>query len=662
MDRGHALERWGVALLLLVCLAGVAGLYSPSLGGGFTTWDDPDAIFRDRSLRAVGEGGVLDRAQAILTLFNPQRIRLGDYAPIAQLSLALDLAVGEGSPIPFHVTQLLLHLIAVAGVVLVAQRLGAGPVAACLGALLFAVHPVQVEPTAWISCRGRMLASVFGLFALLSQLGARARPGWAAFWLALGLLSKISALAYFPAVLVAGGAFRRQLPVVVVAAGAVGVLVASRLGPAAPESVELGRTLLLPDGLARYLHLLVVPGAASIFHAVDELGDGLGWGVLPGALAVVGLLALAPSRSRRVAGALLAASALLYLPNVVVRSGVSPVADRYLYEPLAAIAWLVATAAVVPRVRTVGAVACAVVIVALLPANLARQRVWSDPAAVWADATQKYPDSPFVWFQLGIALERAEDSAGAEIAYRSHLERNPTSAAGFNNLGRVLARQGRTEESLPLLDRSLELDPEIGPVWFNRGVVLLDLERQQEALETLRHAVELQPNLAEGHNAIGVLLMEQGSTAEARASFEAAIRARPDRPNAHYNLGWLLARQGHPREAESHYLEAIRLSPGYKRAHNNLALVYLRTGRAREAIVSLERVLEIDPGFEEARVNLGNAYFQVAVGEWAEVLRQNPGRQGVAGQLERLREAGLLQMRERQDGARGTEEAPDAAR
>jgi hypothetical protein len=56
-------------------------------------------------------------------------------------------------------------------------------------------------------------------------------------------------------------------------------------------------------------------------------------------------------------------------------------------------------------------------------------------------------------------------------------------------------------------------------------------------------------------------------------------------------------------------------------------------------------------------VNLGSAYLQGAVEEWAEVLRLNPGRRGVAEQLERLRASGLLQSRGDQDGRHEPAEA-----
>jgi tetratricopeptide (TPR) repeat protein/uncharacterized membrane protein YphA (DoxX/SURF4 family) len=655
---GQRARRLGQALTVLLLVA-VAVIYAPSLRAGFTTWDDADAVLRNTAVRTLAEGSAGERLKSALGLFHPARLRLGDYAPVAQISLAVDLGRGGGDPAPFHATHLIVHLLSVLLVIGIARRLGAGPYAAVIAGALFAVHPVQAEPVSWISCRGRMLASLFGLLALRSQLAPSPRAGWAAFWLGMGVLSKVSILAWFPPVLVAGvvggRAVRTQRAVLGVTVAAVAVLLLSRLGPAAPETVDVGRVLLVPDGVARYLHILVVPNAASVFHALDGLGDGLAWGTLPGALLVGVLVLLAPSRTRRVAGSLLVGCALLYLPNVVARSGISPVADRYLTDALAALAWLAATARLpaVTGVRVGAAAAAVLVALALVPSTRARQGYWGDAAVLWADAASKYPAHPFVWLQLGVAEETAGNYEGAAEAYRAHLERNPRSVAGLNNLASALAHQGQGEDALPLLARALELDGDAGPVWFNRGEILHALGRREEALKTFQRAVEIQPRLAEAQNAIGALLMEEGRLTEAQEALEAAIRARPDRPNAHYNLAMLLARRDHLPQAAHHYREAIRLRPGYRRAYNNLGLVYLRMGQVREAIRQLEHVVEIDPGYEDARINLGRAYLNLALREWGDVAEASPERTRLREQIRRLRECGTPQPAEARNGDQG---------
>src|SRR5205823_1230010 len=54
-------------------------------------------------------------------------------------------------PHAFHALNLGLHVIAAVAVLLILRDLFRSPAAALIGALLFALHPVQVEPVAWVS-------------------------------------------------------------------------------------------------------------------------------------------------------------------------------------------------------------------------------------------------------------------------------------------------------------------------------------------------------------------------------------------------------------------------------------------------------------------------------------------------------------------------------
>jgi hypothetical protein len=70
-------------------------------------------------------------------------------------------------PALFHLTNLLVHAAASAVVFLIiVDILGSEP-AAVAGALLFAWHPVQVEPMAWVTGLRDLLAGFFSLLALL---------------------------------------------------------------------------------------------------------------------------------------------------------------------------------------------------------------------------------------------------------------------------------------------------------------------------------------------------------------------------------------------------------------------------------------------------------------------------------------------------------------
>lgn len=88
------------------------------------------------------------------------------YRPLSALSLRADFGMSGDEPSGFHVTNLLLHLIATLALALVARRLGAGPRASCLAATVWALHPRSTEAVAWIAGRTDLLAGVMALAAV----------------------------------------------------------------------------------------------------------------------------------------------------------------------------------------------------------------------------------------------------------------------------------------------------------------------------------------------------------------------------------------------------------------------------------------------------------------------------------------------------------------
>ncbi len=120
------------------------------------------------------------------TNYDPSAIResRGFWRPIVLVSYAFDWWVGGGAPIAFHITNLLVH--ALNAVLLFFILIGwvKGRLAAFFGALLFAVHPVQTEPVAWIAGRTDSFC-VLGL--LVALLGLRRCSG--RHWSGLALLA-----------------------------------------------------------------------------------------------------------------------------------------------------------------------------------------------------------------------------------------------------------------------------------------------------------------------------------------------------------------------------------------------------------------------------------------------------------------------------------------
>ncbi len=190
-------------------LALVAAAYAPALSGGFV-WDDHALVEENPKVRALSAPWAWLGSDYWALPLGPTKQVNAYYRPLTGYSFSLDYALGHGAPWPFHLTNLLVHLLGVGLLFGLARRLGASAPAAALAAALHGLFPRGTEAVAWISGRTDALAGTLVLGALFVEAGGPgrlARRGAVAGLLLLALLSKEVALVGLVSV-VAWGAWR----------------------------------------------------------------------------------------------------------------------------------------------------------------------------------------------------------------------------------------------------------------------------------------------------------------------------------------------------------------------------------------------------------------------------------------------------------------------
>jgi Flp pilus assembly protein TadD len=60
--------------------------------------------------------------------------------------------------------------------------------------------------------------------------------------------------------------------------------------------------------------------------------------------------------------------------------------------------------------------------------------------------------------------------------------------------GRIMAMQGSFNESLPLLDKAIELNSKNADAWNSKGLILMELNSVEEAQSCFEKAVALEPS------------------------------------------------------------------------------------------------------------------------------------------------------------------------
>ncbi len=181
-------------------------------------------------------------------------------------------------------------------------------------------------------------------------------------------------------------------------------------------------------------------------------------------------------------------------------------------------------------------------------------------------------------------------------------------ARAWVTLGMIHAGSGRAEEALADFQKALDRDPRSAAVYQERGVALERLGRWDEADASYRKAVELQPQSWSAYNYLGAFLIDRSRFGEAEAAFRKALEFAPDNARVWSNLGGALFYADRPGDAEAAWKRALELRPGGVAAAN-LAALQFSQGSYAECARTLEAVAAEGSRDYQVLRNLGAARY-----------------------------------------------------
>ena len=198
-------------------------------------------------------------------------------------------------------------------------------------------------------------------------------------------------------------------------------------------------------------------------------------------------------------------------------------------------------------------------------------------------------------FSVAIHLQKNRQFAEAGEVYRCVLETAPDHPRALHYAGVLAHQQGRNDEALALIERSLELAPDQADWCSNLGIVLQSDNRLGPAIASYRRAIAIDPDHANAHNNLGVLLRVTGQPTEAEAAYREAVRLDPEHIDAYTNLGILLNGLQRTEEGAACYCKVITLRPKHREARKLLALAHCMLGEIAKAVTIFEEWLEEEP-------------------------------------------------------------------
>jgi len=551
-------------------------VFANSTGNGFiVNWDDDGYIINNPLIQDLSWEG-------LKTIFSTPH--LDNYHPLTTLSNAMELHSFGPDPKPYHVINLLLHLLNTYLVFrfikslcdLQTDTLSSLPTHSRsylpeITAVLFGIHPMHVESVAWLSERKDLLYGFFFIASLIYYLRFTRDKKASSYGLSIlmfvcSLLSKPAAVALAPVLIIidfylgrkiTGKTILEKIPFFALSLGfgilALQIQKASGATDLAPVFPVMERFFLVAYGLVFYIVKAIVPFGLSAIHLYPEPGH-LTW-VYYAAPVLLCLLAFAVYKAKAMR-------------------------KEWIFGLLFFLITIILVIQIIPVGRAI--------------------------------VSERYTYIPYIglFFILGKLYTRLADHISLSEKLTPYLK--PALLVYIGILSLITWNRNKDwKNSYSLFSAAIETNPDDYYGYFARARGSMLMNDHAAALADYTEVLIRKPGFAEAYYSRGVVY-EKVDVARAIADYTKAISFNPKHPSAYYNRGNLKINAGDNRGAISDYDTTILIRPQHDQSFCNRGVAKFNLGLTHEAILDFNKALAINPKLENAYANRGNAYLKLA--------------------------------------------------
>ena len=569
-----------------------------------------------------------------------------NWHPVTWLSHILDVEFYGMDPGMHHRINQLFHILNILLLFHVLRRATGDLWPSCFVAVVFALHPLQVESVAWVSERKNVLSTFFWMMTLWAYIRYVDHPVASRYtvvllFFALGLMAKpmlvtlpfvLLLLDYWPLDRVCRPAIapnvddssdrrsinpqiiKEKIPLFVLAAAAsVVAFLVQKSGGAVksldlyPMAVRVGNMLV---SYVNYLIKIVWPFKLAIFYPHPMMYPFWKIAVAGLILASMSILAFRFRRQRPY----FAMGWLWFMGTLVpviglVQVGIQAMADRYLYVPmigmLIIIAWGIPDLLSRWRYKIIGLKITGAA-AALFLAMITWSQVphWTNTETLFAHALEVTPKNYEILYKLGEVF-LARNKLDRAIFYFDEAVKIIPDARAHNSLGYALHKKGRTDEAIAHFDKSLRLNPSYVQAHNNLGNAFAYKGMLDKAIVHYRKAIQISPS-SEIHNNLGLALIRKGDIDKGVYQFKKALEWTPDYQDAYRNLERGLAVKERIDLAVSDMSEALKISVDDAEVNEKINHLYRTKQLLDEAMEYYQVILSAQPGYREDALDISN--------------------------------------------------------
>ena len=555
--------------LLLMLLVPV--VYFKVFAAGFISWDDKEVLLGNMDVHSFN----------LKAFFTTHYV--GNYAPLTMIGFAIDWALFKGDAFWQHTINLLFHALNVFLVFKFSRLLLGDTFKAFFVALVFCLHPTQVETVAWVAAKNNMVYSAFFLGSLIYYVRYIREGGWKYLTFSfvlyvLSALSKPSAIC-LPLVLFAIDYFLQQPPkwksiihkapffLVSVIIGIVTIY--SRTEDKFINDTHhyafYERIGYAGYALGFYLFKFIAPFHLSVIYPYPQnvwLAIGIGAVVLIGLVLLILWLLRKKQYARLGAIFFIVANLLLVLQFIPFGEVIA--ADRYMYLPLIGFALLFLSLVKLneSRLKTLSLA----LLVVYGGVTFSRVAVWQNSIALYSDIVDKYPDSFLALNSLGAEYMLRGDAAKALPYMNKAISLAPQYYKGYYNRGLLFAQTGRYTEAINDFSKAIS-QKQYFKAYVGRGNVYYTMHDIPKALEDAKAALAIDPKNSRALFLMGRCYDDINDLDKAMMYYNNSLQVSPEDAMVYLRRGILFGKKQNFQACVNDLDACLKLQPDYAEAY-----------------------------------------------------------------------------------------------
>lgn len=542
-------------------------LYGKTINFGYTDLDDSILLEDNFSFLEHGDNIGKVFTQSVFNMHPEDKDNY--YRPLLSISFMLDTILGGRSLKIFHISNIIIHLIASFLLFIFLSKLQYKKEICFITVILFLSHPVFTTAVAWIPGRNDSLLAIFFLGALIKQIDYFNKPTILNLFLhhflfLVCLFTKeiaiiVPILLYLFLLLIPKvnslkkkNSAPKIKSVNFILGWSISIIIYEYFRNTAlgnsnqinfKEIINVFEKYALT--IIQYIGKLLFPLNLSTYPTMEDTT------YILGILAVLLIISFVHFRRTKNSGYYIAGVTCFLLFLIPVGFIKENALEHRLYLPAIGFSIMCVENSFIYKInfnKNATWLITTLIAVVFSILTFVNIKYYKDEITFWTRALTTSPHSARTHLQIGSYYHVDGKLDEAEKEYETALELNPDLPNIRNNLGRLYISKKMFNEAELLLKKELEIKPN-SVAYYNLAIIQEEKENSEEAKKLLQKSIGINPNYTDALVDLGILYaMEK--------KFDAALQL---------------------------LLRTIKIDPSNKLANKNIVLIYLATKQYKEA-------------------------------------------------------------------------------